>query len=49
MTAGTTSSTTFKLRVGAGASSTISHNGAAGGRKLGGVMQSSITISEIRV
>jgi hypothetical protein len=49
MTAGTTSSTTFKLRVGAGASSTITHNGAAGSRKLGGKMQSSITISEIRV
>ena len=49
MTTGTTSEITFKLRVGAGASSTITHNGTVGSGRLGGKMQSSITISEIRV
>jgi len=46
MTAGTTSSTTFKARGGAG-SGTYTFNGAGGGRIFGGVMSSSITIMEI--
>ena len=47
MAAGTTSSTTFKVRIGADASGTTTLNGVSGSRKHGGVMSSSITISEI--
>lgn len=46
MVAGTTSSTTFKIRTGANQSGTLSFNGVAGGRRLGGVMASSIRITE---
>tara|TARA_R110002167_G_scaffold303590_1_gene507825 strand:+ start:1205 stop:1906 length:702 start_codon:yes stop_codon:yes gene_type:complete len=46
MTAGTTSETTFKVRAGAHAGGTTTFNGAAGARKYGGVMASSITITE---
>ncbi len=49
MTAGTTSSTTFKVRAGCdinGASS-MTFNGQGGSRKLGGVLASSITITEL--
>lgn len=49
MTAGTTSATTFKLRVGCSAAGTTTINGQAGGRLLGGVMASSMTITEIKV
>ncbi|MDP6258365.1 MAG: hypothetical protein QGH63_04680 [Rhodospirillales bacterium] len=49
MTAGTTSSTTFKVRAGNEASRTTTFNGQLGSRKLGGVMASSITITEIEV
>tara|TARA_R100001530_G_scaffold125860_1_gene94511 strand:+ start:216 stop:731 length:516 start_codon:yes stop_codon:yes gene_type:complete len=49
MTAGTTSSTTFKVRGGCEDAGTVSFNGSSGTRQLGGVMASSITISEIRV
>ena len=49
MTAGTTSSTTFRVRIGQSASGTTTFNGASAGRFFGGVMASSITISEIRV
>ena len=48
MTAGTTSSTTFRVRSG-GAGTTTTFNGQATNRKYGGVLASSITISEIRV
>jgi hypothetical protein len=48
MTTGTTSSTTFTVRVGA-TSGTTTINGLGGARKYGGVNQSSMTISEIRV
>jgi hypothetical protein len=48
MTAGTTSSTTFKFRAGPMTADTITFNGDSGGRKLGGVMASSITITEIK-
>lgn len=47
MTAGTTSATTFKVRAGAeGASFTF--NGNSGARKYGGVIPSSITITEVK-
>lgn len=45
MTAGTTSSTTFKVRVGAN-SGTYTFNGYGGSRLYGGVLSSSITITE---
>lgn len=47
MTAGTTSATTFKVRVGGG-SGTITFNGVGGVRQYGGTMASSITITEIK-
>jgi hypothetical protein len=47
MTAGTTSETTFKVRCGLHAGGTLTFNGAAGARKYGGVLASSITITEI--
>jgi hypothetical protein len=49
MTAGTTSATTFKVRAGrdASAAGTVTFNGTGGARLFGGVMASSITISEI--
>tara|TARA_R110002020_G_scaffold329672_1_gene545461 strand:- start:217 stop:726 length:510 start_codon:yes stop_codon:yes gene_type:complete len=48
MTTGTTSSTTFKVRIGSASSGTITFNGYSGAQKHGGVAASSITISEIR-
>ena len=48
MVAGTTSSTTFKVMAGGVSAGTITFNGSGGARKLGGVMASSITISEIK-
>ena len=48
MTAGTTSSTTFKARGGSDNGGTTTFNGASSGRKLGGVTASSITIQEIK-
>lgn len=47
MTAGTTSSTTFKIRIGGTASATT-FNGINTARKFGGVLASSITITEIK-
>jgi hypothetical protein len=47
MTAGTTSSTTFKVRVGNAGASTTTMNGINGNRLFGGVMGSGITITEI--
>ena len=46
MTAGTTSSTTFKVRVGCSAGN-ITFNGQSTARRFGGVVVSSITITEI--
>ena len=48
MTSGTTSSTTFKVRVGVSAG-TFSFNGQSSARKYGGTFASSITITEIEV
>jgi hypothetical protein len=47
MTAGTTSATTFKVRIGTGGASTVTLNGIGGSRDFGGVLASGITISEI--
>lgn len=47
MTSGTTSSTTFRVRVGANGGTTITFNGSGGARLYGGVMPSSITITEV--
>tara|TARA_R110001632_G_scaffold231704_1_gene370812 strand:- start:24 stop:842 length:819 start_codon:yes stop_codon:yes gene_type:complete len=49
MTAGTTSETTFKVRMGDNAGGTFTFNGDNGGRMFGGVANSSITITEIAV
>lgn len=46
MTAGTTSSTTFKLRAGPNVSATDYLNGISGARIFGGVSMSSFTITE---
>jgi hypothetical protein len=43
---GSTTTTTFKVRVGTNASGTVTFNGQSGGRKLGGAMASSIVIRE---
>lgn len=47
MTAGTTSATTFKFRAGSDGAYTITFNGRSSARLLGGVLASSITITEI--
>ena len=49
MAAGTTSSTTFKVRVGCAQSGTTTFNGLGGSRLGGGVVASSITIMEYEV
>ncbi len=46
MTAGTTSATTFKIRGGAQAGATTTFNGSAGARIHGGVLSSSMVITE---
>jgi hypothetical protein len=47
MVAGTTSSTTFKVRAGTGSASTLTFNGMSAGRQLGGVIASGIRILEV--
>lgn len=49
MTTGTTSSTTFKVRIGGDGAGTTTFNGVSAGRIFGGVCASSITITEIQV
>lgn len=49
MTAGTTSATTFRVRAGFSAAATVTFNGATGARLFGGVLASSITITEVKV
>ena len=46
MVAGTTSATTFKLRGGMGDAGTITFNGKSSARRYGGVLATSITITE---
>lgn len=48
MLAGTTSATTFRVRAGANNTGTTTFNGSSGSRLLGGVLTSSITITEIQ-
>ena len=48
MTAGTTSATTFKIRGGCSSAGTTTFNGVSGNRRYGGVLASTITITEIR-
>ena len=47
MTAGTTSATTFKVRAGPASAGTVTVNGSNTARFFGGVMASSITVTEI--
>ena len=47
MVSGTTSSTTFKIRIGGHSAGTVTFNGTASGRLYGGVLASSITITEV--
>jgi hypothetical protein len=47
MTAGTTSSTTFRVRAGGSGAGTTTLNGSAGSRLFGGVFASSITVIEV--
>jgi len=47
MTSGTTSSTTFRVRVGSNQAGTTTFNGTVGGRLFGGTFSSSITITEV--
>lgn len=49
MTAGTTSSTTFKIRAGSHTGTALTFNGTGGARQYGGSLASSITITEIAV
>jgi hypothetical protein len=49
MDAGTTSATTFKVRVGSKDAGNVTMNGVNDARKFGGVMGSGITITEIAV
>lgn len=48
MTTGTTSATTFKVRAGSSNAGTTTINGAGGARRLGGVLLSGITITELK-
>ncbi|MCP4262830.1 MAG: hypothetical protein GY774_35775 [Planctomycetes bacterium] len=48
MAAGTTSSTTFRVRAGSASAGTTTFNGLSGSRLYGGVLASSITITEVR-
>ena len=45
--AGSTSATTFRVRAGGSDAGTMTFNGVSGGRQLGGVMASSITVTEV--
>ena len=47
MTAGTTSATTFKVRIGSSNAGTTSFNAESAARRYGGVFSSTITITEI--
>lgn len=49
MVAGTTSSTTFKIRAGGSVSGTLTFNGSNTARRYGGIFASSITITEAKV
>lgn len=48
VTAGSTAATTFRVRAGFSTAATVTLNGALGARLFGGVIVSSITITELR-
>lgn len=48
MAAGTTSATTFRVRLGGASASTVTFNGSSGARKFGGISLSSMTITEYK-
>jgi hypothetical protein len=48
MAAGTTSATTFKVRIGPATAGTVTFNGASGAGYLGGVIISSLRVTEIK-
>lgn len=48
MAAGTTSATTFKVRIGPNAAATLTFNGRAGARLFGAITKSSIVITEYK-
>lgn len=48
MAAGTTSATTFKVRYGPASAATVTINGSGGARLFGGVMLSSLTVTEFK-
>ncbi len=48
MTAGTTSATTFKVRMGMNGTGTMTFNGVSGGRLYGAIPKSSIIITEVK-
>lgn len=48
MAAGTTSSTTFKVRIGGSQAGTTTFNGASGTRRFGGITVSNLTITEYK-
>lgn len=47
VSAGSTTARTYRVRIGPTAAATVTFNGASGGRIFGGVMASSITVTEI--
>lgn len=49
MTAGTTSSTTFKIRAGGDTAGTVTFNGFSAARKFGAITKSNFTIYEVKV
>jgi hypothetical protein len=49
MVAGTTSAITFRFRAGPTSAGTLTFNGTSGSRRMGGVMASSIIITEVAV
>jgi hypothetical protein len=48
MSAGTTSSTTFRIRIGADAAATVTFNGASATRQFGAITKSSMKITEYK-
>jgi len=48
MTAGTTSAISFKIYIGTNGGATIYLNGNSGGRKMGGILFSSLTVTEVK-
>lgn len=49
MVSGTTSATTFRIRVGNSGSGTLTFNGTAGARRYGGVMNACLSVEELYV